>query len=70
MKIFNKIVWSTKEPQNKNDIWFDGSTFQIYRNGTWESITLDIDSAEKVAEVIKGSLSVPSDMNSDFSKDF
>ena len=54
MKIFNKIVWSSKEPNNHNDIWFDGTTFQIYNNGTWESITLEIEAAEKVAEVIKG----------------
>lgn len=53
MKIFNKIVWSSKEPNNHSDIWFDGSTFQIYNNGTWESITLEIEAAEKVAEILK-----------------
>lgn len=38
MKIFNKIVWSKKEPVNKNDIWFDGSNFKIYTEGSWEII--------------------------------
>lgn len=53
MKILNKFVWSKTEPSNKNDVWFDGSVFNLYRNDTWEAFTLPIDAAEKVAEVIK-----------------
>lgn len=37
MKIFNKVIWSNKEPENKNDIWFDGSTWKIYTGETWKS---------------------------------
>ena len=35
MKIFNKIIWSKKEPTNKNDIWFDGKVSRIYKEGNW-----------------------------------
>lgn len=40
MKIFNKIVWDTNEPINKNDIWYDGTCFQLYKNGNWELATI------------------------------
>lgn len=53
MKILNKFIWSKTEPKNKNDVWFDGDVFNLYRNDTWEAFTLPVDAAEKVAEVIK-----------------
>lgn len=39
MIIFNKFVWSKKEPENKRDIWFDGSNLRIYTKGSWEILT-------------------------------
>ena len=33
MRIFNKIIDSNKEPLNYNDIWFDGTSFRIYKEG-------------------------------------
>lgn len=53
MKIFNKILWGIKPPENKSDIWFDGDVFKIYRKGDWEAITIEIDVASKLADVIK-----------------
>lgn len=53
MKIFNKILWGIKPPENKSDIWFDGDVFKIYRKGDWEAITIEIDAASKLADVIK-----------------
>jgi hypothetical protein len=38
MRFFNKIVFSKKEPTNKNDIWFDGSNFKVYTESSWEAI--------------------------------
>lgn len=59
MKIFNKVVWSSKEPLNKNDIWFDGSHFRIYSEGDWIVVTSS-----------KGDIYTNYDMNSDFNNDF
>ena len=53
IKIFNKILWGIKPPENKSDIWFDGGVFKIYRKGEWEAITIDIDSAAKIADILK-----------------
>lgn len=39
MRIFNKIIESNKEPSNYNDIWFDGISFKIYKEGEWQAIT-------------------------------
>ena len=58
MKIFNKFVWSKKEPSNTNDIWFDGSVFSLYKEDKWKAFTLPLDAAEKVAEVIKNASNV------------
>lgn len=33
MKIFNKIVMSSIQTCNTNDIWFDGKAFRIYMEG-------------------------------------
>lgn len=43
MKIYNKFVESKTEPTNKNDIWFDGSVFKIYKEGEWQAVTVDKD---------------------------
>lgn len=53
MKIFNKFLWSKKEPSNKNDIWFDGSTWKMYTEEAWQSFTLPVDAADKLAKVLE-----------------
>lgn len=50
MKIFNKVVWGKVAPENKNDIWFDGSTFRHYKNDNWFPMTL---TKEEVQEMLK-----------------
>lgn len=50
MKVYNKLVESKKEPQNKNDIWFDGSVFKIYKEGNWIPITLTKEATERLIE--------------------
>lgn len=56
MKIFNKFIWSKKEPSNKNDVWFDGSTWRMYTEEAWQSFTLPVDAADKVAKVLENAL--------------
>lgn len=58
MKIFNKFIWSKKEPSNKKDIWFDGSTWRIYTEEAWQSFTLPVDAADKVAKVLENASEV------------
>ena len=58
MKILNKFIWSKKEPSNKNDIWFDGSTWRMYTEEAWQSFTLPVDAADKVAKVIENASEV------------
>lgn len=58
MKIFNKFIWSKKEPSNKNDIWFDGSTWKVYTEEAWQSFTLSVDDADKVAKVLENASEV------------
>lgn len=53
IKIFNRILWGIKPPENNSDIWFDGEVFKIYRKGEWEAITIEIDAAAKLADIIK-----------------
>lgn len=53
IKIFNKILWGIKPPENRSDIWFDGEVFKIYRKGEWEAITIEIDTATKIADILK-----------------
>lgn len=36
MRIFNKLVFSKKEPSNKNDIWFDGKDWKVFIEGEWK----------------------------------
>ena len=58
MKIYNKFVESKKEPSNKNDIWFDGSVFNIYKEGKWQVFTLELDAANKVKQIIDNASNV------------
>ena len=58
MKILNKFIWSKKEPSNKNDIWFDGSTWKVYTEEAWQSFTLSVDDADKVAKVLENASEV------------
>lgn len=53
MRIFNKIVQSKNSPSNENDIWFDNKNFYIFKNGNWEAVTLDLESADKIVDIIK-----------------
>lgn len=53
MKIYNKFVESKKEPYNKSDIWFDGSSWKMYKEGMWRAFTLPLDAAERVAKMLE-----------------
>lgn len=53
IKIFNRVLWGIKPPENNSDIWFDGEVFKIYRKGEWEAITIEIDAVAKLADIIK-----------------
>lgn len=48
MKILNKFIWSKTEPKNKNDVWFDGSVFRLFKEEEWQAFTLPIDAAENI----------------------
>lgn len=50
MRIFNKFVESKKEPSNKNDIWFDGSVFRIYKEEEWCILTLSKEAIERLIQ--------------------
>lgn len=58
MKIFNKFIWSKKEPSNKNDIWFDGSTWRMYTEEAWQSFTLPIDAADTLTKMLENASEV------------
>ena len=53
MKIYNKFVESKKEPQNKNDIWFDGEVFKIYKAGEWQAFTFRLEDANAIIEITR-----------------
>lgn len=53
MKIYNKFVESKKEPSNKNDIWFDGSSWKMYKEGLWRAFTLPLDAAERLVKMLE-----------------
>lgn len=53
MKIFNKVVWGKVAPENKNDIWFDGSTFKHYKNDDWFPMTLTKEEVQEMLNTIK-----------------
>lgn len=50
MKVYNKFVYSIKEPSNKSDIWFDGSYWRMYTGGQWTPFTISTKVAKKVEE--------------------
>lgn len=58
MKILNKFIWSKTEPKNKNDVWFDGSVFRIFKEEEWQAFTIPIDVIEKVTEILKNASEV------------
>lgn len=58
MKIYNKFVESKKEPSNKNDIWFDGSSWNMYKEGMWRSFTLPLDAAVEINKILQEDKSV------------
>lgn len=58
MRIFNKFVWSDKEPNNKNDIWFDGSVWKMFSQGEWEAFTVEKEAATKINKLIEDSFGV------------
>lgn len=70
MKIFNKIIWSKKEPVNKNDIWFDGSTFRAYIEGSWEIIIQNNGGEPIDSETIEGFIPLMREFSDDFNNDF
>ena len=51
MRIFNKFIESKKEPSNKNDIWFDGSVFRIYKEEEWQAFTVNLNDANEIAKL-------------------
>lgn len=53
MKIYNKFVESKKEPSNKSDIWFDGSSWNMYKEGMWRAFTLPLDAAERITKMLE-----------------
>lgn len=63
MKIFNKFIWSKTAPSNRNDIWFDGEVFRLYRPGKkegeeWDAFTLPVDAATRVAKILENAFEV------------
>lgn len=70
MKIFNKIIWSKKEPVNKNDIWFDGYTFRAYIEGSWEIIIQNNGGEPIDPETIEGFIPLMREFSNDFNNDF
>lgn len=58
MKIFNKFIWSKKEPSNKNDVWFDGSTWKMYTEEAWQSFTLSVDAADTLTKMLENASEV------------
>ena len=53
MKIYNKFVESKKEPSNKSDIWFDGSSWNMYKEGMWRAFTLPLDASERITKMLE-----------------
>lgn len=58
MKIYNKFVESKKEPYNKNDIWFDGSSWKMYKEGMWRAFTLPLDAAVEINKILQEDKSI------------
>lgn len=70
MKIFNKFIWSKKEPSNKNDVWFDGSNLRIYTEESWEIILRGSGGGNIDPELLEGFIPLSRDFSDDFNNDF
>lgn len=70
MIIFNKFVWSKKEPENKRDIWFDGSNLRIYTEGSWEIILRGSGGGNIDPELLEGYMPLSREFSNEFSDDF
>lgn len=51
MKILNKFIWSKTEPKNKNDVWFDGSVFRLFKEEEWQAFTINLQDANEVVKL-------------------
>lgn len=58
MKVYNKFVESKNEPQNKNDIWFDGEYINLYKEGKWKAFTIPLDAAYEIKRIIEEDKSI------------
>lgn len=52
MRIFNKFIWSKKEPKNKSDIWFDGKRFNMFSQEEWKPFTATVEDVNRVTQVV------------------
>lgn len=53
MKLYNKFVESKKEPSNKSDIWFDGSSWNMYKEGMWRPFTISLEQAQALYRYVE-----------------
>lgn len=70
MKIFNKTIWSKKEPKNKRDIWFDGSNLRIYTGESWEIILRGSGGVNIDPELLEGFMPLSREFSNEFSDAF
>lgn len=70
MKIFNKVVWGKVAPENKRDIWFDGSNLRIYTEGSWEIILRGSGGGNIDPELLEGYMPLSREFSDDFNNDF
>ena len=72
LKRFNQIVYSNKEPVNKNDIWIDDNNVtRIYKNGNWEVINESGGGGGSIdPELLEGFIPLSRDFSDDFNNDF
>ena len=72
LKRFNQIVYSNKEPVNKNDIWIDdNNVIRIYKNGNWEVINESGGGGGSIdPELLEGFIPLSRDFSDDFNNDF
>jgi hypothetical protein len=77
MKILNKFIWSKTEPKNKNDVWFDGSVFRLFKEEEWQAFTINLQDANEVVKLkdfltkyLEGFIPLSRDFSDDFNNDF
>ena len=72
LKRFNQIVYSNKEPVNKNDIWIDdNNVIRIYKNGNWEVINESGGGEGSIdPELLEGFIPLSRDFSDDFNNEF